>query len=89
VLTGLGELTDELWEQIAPLLPARQPRPWRKVDAQRRLLAGILWVMATGAAWRETPADFGGWHTVYLLPLSRLAQGWHLASGGLPSELFN
>lgn len=65
VLPGLGELTDELWEQIAPLLPARQPRPWRKVDAERRLLAGILWVMATGAAWRETPASFGGWHTVY------------------------
>jgi hypothetical protein len=65
VLPGLGALTDELWEQIAPLLPARQPRPGRKADAERHLLAGVLWVMATGAAWRETPANFGGWHTVY------------------------
>ena len=65
VLLGLGELTDEGWRQIAPLLPVRQARPRRKVDAERHLLAGILWVMATGAAWREVPTDFGGWHTVY------------------------
>ena len=65
MLLGLGALTDQLWEQIAPLLPARQPRLRRKADAERHLLAGILWVMARGAAWREVPADFGGWHTVY------------------------
>lgn len=65
LLLGLGELTDEVWEQIAPLLPARQPRPRRKANAERHLLAGILWVMATGSAWREVPADFGGWHTAY------------------------
>lgn len=65
VLPGLGTLTDKVWEQIAPLLPTRQPRPGRKTDTERYLLAGILWVMATGAAWREVPADFGGWHTVY------------------------
>lgn len=65
VLPGLGQLTDAVWEQIAPLLPTRQPRPGRKTDAERHLLAGILWVMATGAAWREVPSNFGGWHTVY------------------------
>ncbi len=65
VLLGLGEMTDDGWEQIALLLPARQPRPGRRADAERHLLAGILWVMATGAAWREVPTGFGGWHTVY------------------------
>ncbi len=52
LLLGMRTLTDKVWEQIASLLPARQPRPRRKADAERHLLAGILWLMATGAAWR-------------------------------------
>lgn len=65
VLLGIGALTEEGWAQIAPLLPVRQARPGRRMNAERHFLAGIVWVMATGAAWREVPADFGSWHTVY------------------------
>jgi SRSO17 transposase len=65
VLLGIGALTEERWGQIAPLLPTRQARPGRRANAERHLLAGIMWVMATGAAWREVPADFGSWHTMY------------------------
>jgi transposase len=25
----------------------------------------MLWVMHTGAAWREVPSEFGAWQTVY------------------------
>jgi transposase len=29
------------------------------------MLDGILWVMKTGAPWRDLPARFGPWQTVY------------------------
>lgn len=60
----LAELTDAVWARIAALLPppAMAGRP--PAD-HRRLLAGMLWVMRTGATWREVPAEFGPWHAVY------------------------
>ncbi len=52
-------LTDEQWERIAPLLPKHQPspkggRPW--VD-DRECLEGILWLLRSGARWRDIPVD--------------------------------
>jgi transposase len=29
------------------------------------MLEGILWILATGAPWRDLPARFGAWQTVY------------------------
>ena len=29
------------------------------------LLAGMLWVARSGAAWRDLPSDFGPWPTVH------------------------
>jgi len=29
------------------------------------VLAGILWVLRTGAGWRALSREFGPWHTVY------------------------
>jgi len=46
-------LTDELWGQIAPLLPRHPSRPRggrRPVDDDRVALAGILFVLKTAAS---------------------------------------
>ncbi len=34
----------------------------------------MLWIMRTGANWREVPPHFGSWHTVYTR-----YQDWHTA----------
>ena len=60
----LADLTDARWARIAALLPPPAPRG-RPIHDHRRLLAGMLWVMRTGATWREVPEHFGPWHTVY------------------------
>jgi len=57
------DLTDARWDRIAALLPPSSPMG-RPPQEHRQLLAGILWVMRTGAAWREVPSHFGSWHTV-------------------------
>ena len=61
---GTPTLSDENWGRVAPLLPPNGGRggQWR---GHRRVLEGILWVMRTGAAWRELPAEFGACKTAY------------------------
>lgn len=43
------ELSDQHWEQIAPLFPRNGQRGGQWKD-HRLLLDGILWILATGAA---------------------------------------
>src|SRR5450830_1053276 len=53
---------DELWELIAPLLPAHPRRlryPGRKRLPERPALCGILFVLHTGSAWRHLPPELG------------------------------
>lgn len=37
----------------------------RPNEAHRRILNGILWVLRTGAPWRDLPERYGPWQTVY------------------------
>jgi transposase len=56
-------LTDALWERLAPLLPPPPPRrfrfPGRKPLDYRKILTGILFVLKTGIAWDDLPAELG------------------------------
>ena len=58
------ELTTEQWELIEPLLPpvASTGRPPRD---RRLMVNGVLWILRTGAPWRDLPGRFGPWRTVY------------------------
>ena len=49
-----GELTDEAWARIAPLLPENGRRGGRWRD-HREMMNGILWKLRTGAPWRDLP----------------------------------
>jgi len=59
------ELTDEQWELIESVLPKRTATTGRRPRDQRQMLNGILWVLRTGAPWRDLPERFGPWQTVY------------------------
>ena len=55
---------DEQWELIRPLLPApkRMGRP--RAD-DRRTLNGIMWVLRSGARWRDLPDRYGSSSTCH------------------------
>jgi len=53
-----GDLTDAQWKTIAPLLPPPKGRGRHRVD-DRRTLNGILWVLRSGARWRDLPERYG------------------------------
>jgi transposase len=58
------ELTNDQWERLQPLLPPQKPWTGRPAADHRRLLNGLLWLLRTGAPWRDLPARYGPWRTV-------------------------
>jgi transposase len=54
-------VSDELWEQIAPLLPPEpaKPKGGRPRVPARQVLAGILFVLKTGIPWEDLPQEMG------------------------------
>ena len=60
---GRGDLTDQQWRRIEPLLPAQKPRTGRPGKDHRTIINGILWVLRTGAPWRDLPEGYGPWPT--------------------------
>ena len=59
------ELTDGEWHRVASLLPPPQPTTGRPRHDHRTVLAGILWVVRSGASWRAMPKKYGKWETAY------------------------
>lgn len=47
------------------LLPGRVRRRGGQWSDHRRLIDGVLWRTRTGSPWRDLPAVYGKWKTVY------------------------
>ena len=58
------DLTDEEWERLEPLLPA-SPRRGRRWADHRRVINGVFFRTRAGCPWRDLPAEYGNWKTVY------------------------
>lgn len=67
-------LSEEQWKILEPLFPEPKRRkdgrgrPWA---ANRACLEGILWVLRTGARWRDLPDEFPDGSTCW-----RRLRGW-------------
>jgi len=59
------ELTDEQWQLIASLIPRKAARTGRPAKDPRLMFNGILWILGTGAPWRDLPERFGSCKTVH------------------------
>src|SRR5215475_7738929 len=59
------ELTDEQWNLVKRHIPCRTARTGRPARDPRVMLNGIMWILCTGAPWRDLPERFGPWQTVY------------------------
>jgi transposase len=58
-------LTDGQWTQMAPLLPGEVGRIARPAKSNRLMVDAIVWILRTGAPWRDLPKRFGPWQSVY------------------------
>ena len=55
-------LTDDHWSKLLPIM--LQEKIYHK-PGLRNTLEGILYRMRTGCPWRDLPAAFGHWNSVY------------------------
>ncbi len=59
-------IPDEIWKKLASLLPPpKTKRSGRPRNSDREIVEGILWVLRTGAPWRDLPSEFPSWKTCY------------------------
>jgi transposase len=58
------DLRDEEWERLRSLLPSNPGRGGRWAD-HRATINGVFWRARTGCPWRDMPAEYGNWVTVY------------------------
>jgi len=59
------DLTDAQWALLEPLLPDRTPRRGGRWSDHRPIVDGVIWRTRTGSPWRDLPAAYGPWQTVY------------------------
>jgi putative transposase len=59
------KLSDGQWERIAPLVPGKESDPGRSGEDNRLFIEATLWVIRTGAPWRDLPEEFGKWNSVF------------------------
>jgi len=60
------DISDEKWAIIAPLLERRSKDPRGRPPKDKRLIFNaILWILKTGAPWRDLPKEYGPWQTAY------------------------
>jgi len=58
------EIADDAWERIQGLLPGRAGTKGPTAD-NRLFVNAVLWIGKTGAPWRDLPARFGKWNSVW------------------------
>lgn len=59
-----GDLSDHEWQQLEPLLPSQMTnQQGNQYKDHRTVVNGILWVLRTGAPWRDIPSRYGPWST--------------------------
>jgi transposase len=58
-------LSDLQWARIEPLMPSSDGQRGRPFRDHRQVIEGIVYRFRTGVAWRDLPASFGPWQTVW------------------------
>jgi len=62
------ELKDDQWKVIEPLFPRKKPRKdgkGRPPSDFREVLEGILWILRSGARWKDLPREFPPYQTCH------------------------
>jgi transposase len=60
-----SDTSDEQWALIEPLLPPVNTGGRPEKHPRRAVVDAIHFVVRAGCSWRQLPADFPPWQTVY------------------------
>lgn len=62
------ELTNEQWERVKDLVPDQVKRSdgkGRPAREKREVMEGVLWILRTGAPWKDLPERFPPYQTCH------------------------
>jgi transposase len=59
-------LKDAQWAKMEPHCLGKPGGPGRSGKDNRLFVEAVLWIVRTGSAWRDLPAFFGKWNSVYV-----------------------
>ena len=59
------DISDEMWGKIEPYLPGRKGSVGNPAKNNREFINGVLWILRTGAPWRDLPSEYGNWNNVH------------------------
>ena len=58
-------LTDAQWAIVEPYCLGKATDPGQTGRDPRLFVEAVLWIVRTGAQWRELPDEFGKWNSVF------------------------
>jgi len=58
-------LTDAQWAKMEPHCLGKPTDPGRSGGDNRCFVEAVLWIVRTGSPWRDLPAFFGNWNSVF------------------------
>lgn len=74
-------VTDDIWMRLERHLPGKKNDSGATCKDNRLFLEAVLWRVRTGLPWRDLPAGFGNWNSVF-----RRFRRWVM--GGVFERLF-
>ena len=57
------DISDRAWKIIEPHLPGRAGTQSRPAKDNRRFINAVIWILRTGAPWRDLPPEYGDWNS--------------------------
>ncbi len=55
------DISDRMWKLLQPHLPGRQGSTGRTARDNRQFINAVIWILRTGAPWRDLPPEYGDW----------------------------
>ena len=59
------DITDRAWSIIEPHLPGKKGDWGGVAEDNRRFINAVIWILRTGAPWRDLPSEYGGWSNTH------------------------
>ena len=55
------DISDRVWLLLQPHLPGRKGSSGRNARDNRKFINAVIWILRTGAPWRDLPPEYGDW----------------------------
>ena len=59
------DISDRTWKLLEPHLPGRHGARGRVAKDNRKFMNAVVWILRTGAPWRDLPPDYGDWKNTH------------------------